>query len=270
MDLRDAARQLGVHYMTAYGWVRDGQLRAVKLGRSYDVDPAEVARFDEARRRPRPPPRRRVSHWDPYVGTMFRLLHEGNESGARRLVDRLTSGDVDVTELSDRLLAPALRRIGDEWAAGRVNVAEEHRASAICDRLLAPLAAQPRGRTRGTVVVLTAPGDDHGLPSVMATIALRQARWRAEHLGIHVPRDDLLLLVESDRTRRGGDVADLPGGRTRGPEAGACPRRGGCPDAGRPPRCHAGPPPRRAPRTDPQRALVREYRPASWPRTVRS
>jgi len=45
--------------------------------------------------------------------------------------------------------------------------------------------------------VLTAPGDNHGLPSVMATIALRRARWRAEHLGIDVPEADLLLLVDS-------------------------------------------------------------------------
>jgi hypothetical protein len=42
---------------------------------------------------------------------------------------------VPLTELCERIIAPALRRVGEDWAAGTVTVAAEHRASAICERL---------------------------------------------------------------------------------------------------------------------------------------
>jgi len=39
MDLREAAGTLGVHYQTAYGWVRQGVLPARKVGRGYELGP---------------------------------------------------------------------------------------------------------------------------------------------------------------------------------------------------------------------------------------
>ena len=97
--------------------------------------------------------------------------------------------------------------------------------------------------------MLTAPGDNHGLPSVMATIALRRARWRAEHLGIDVPEADLLLLVDSV----GADAAVIsltyPAAGRGARRLARAARRGGRPDVGGPPWRHAGRPARRAPRT---------------------
>ena len=42
MQLRDAADTLGVHYQTAYGWVRQGTLPARKTPRGYEVSEGDV------------------------------------------------------------------------------------------------------------------------------------------------------------------------------------------------------------------------------------
>src|SRR5581483_9397016 len=56
VDLRTAAEHLGVHYQTAYRWVRSGALRAVKVGTSYEVEPEEIERVKARRSLPAPPP----------------------------------------------------------------------------------------------------------------------------------------------------------------------------------------------------------------------
>ncbi len=43
MQLREAAEVLGVHYQTAYAWVRQGVLPARKTGRGYDVSEDDVS-----------------------------------------------------------------------------------------------------------------------------------------------------------------------------------------------------------------------------------
>src|ERR1700690_3975164 len=43
MNLKTAALRLGVHYQTAYRWVRSGQLVAVKVGAGYEISEAAVA-----------------------------------------------------------------------------------------------------------------------------------------------------------------------------------------------------------------------------------
>ena len=196
MDLQSAADRLGVHYQTAYRWVREGALRAVKIGSAYEVAESEVERFLTARAKPVPPPQRtRVRDWQAQCERLHRLLVDGDELNARQLVDRLLEGSVEPLDLCERLFAPVLVRIGEEWRQGEVSVAEEHRASNICQRLLARMAQHPRGRPRGVVVVATPPGEEHGLPAAMATIVLRADRWQVHHLGTEVPVDDLADLV---------------------------------------------------------------------------
>ena len=45
MNLKTAARRMGVHYQTAYRWVRSGELIAVKVGSGYDISEAALERF---------------------------------------------------------------------------------------------------------------------------------------------------------------------------------------------------------------------------------
>jgi excisionase family DNA binding protein len=195
-SLREAAAELGVHYQTAYGWVRAGRLDARKVGGSYLVSRAALSALARDRETGAPPPGTiRVRDWEAQVNRLFDVLRFGDELGARAVADRLAG--IDVATFSDRILAPALRRVGEWWQAGELSVAEEHRAAAICERLLARRFGLPGGRPRGVVVVAAAPGDEHGLPAAMAAAALRADRWRVNHLGVGVPAADLLMLAEA-------------------------------------------------------------------------
>ena len=49
MNLKQAAQELGVHYQTAYKWVRSGDLVAVRIGTRYQVSEAAIARFRATR-----------------------------------------------------------------------------------------------------------------------------------------------------------------------------------------------------------------------------
>src|SRR5205823_10112922 len=99
-------------------------------------------------------------------------------------------------DLCERVIAPALRRIGDDWASGQVTIAQEHRASAICERLIALHSGQPGGRPRGRAVVATPPGERHGLPALMAAACLREDRWLVHHLATDLPVAEVTRLVK--------------------------------------------------------------------------
>jgi MerR family transcriptional regulator, light-induced transcriptional regulator len=106
-----------------------------------------------------------------------------------------------MADLCELLIGPALRRIGDDWASGRVSVGKEHRASVICERLLALRARQPRGRPRGVAIVTTPPGERHGLPALMAAACLRQDRWHVQHLACDLPAAEVIGVARDTGAR---------------------------------------------------------------------
>jgi MerR family transcriptional regulator, light-induced transcriptional regulator len=201
MDLREAAGVLGVHYQTAYGWVRQGVLPARKVGRGYAVSETDVAALDARRRLGAEPARPiRVRDWAVQSAALYAAIVSGEETAARHQVERLAAG-VRVIDLCEQVIAPALRRIGDDWAAGHVSIAQEHRASAITERLLAAHARQPAGRPHGTAVVTTPPGERHSLPALMAAACLREDHWLVHHLASDLPVEEVTRLADQAGAR---------------------------------------------------------------------
>jgi hypothetical protein len=98
-------------------------------------------------------------------------------------------------DVCERVITPALRRIGLQWEAGEVSIAAEHRASAICERLIASRANQPPGRPRGIAVATTPPGERHGLPALIAAACLREDRWLVHHLAVDLPVAEVVALA---------------------------------------------------------------------------
>jgi excisionase family DNA binding protein len=202
LPLREAADFLGVHYQTAYGWVRQGLLPATKAGRRYQVNVADVHALGAQRAAGTPPrPEVQVRDWQPQADRFYDAIVAGEERLAHARLERLAAG-VPFIELCERVIAPALRRIGDDWAAGDVTIAVEHRASAICERLIAPLAArQRRGRPRGVAVTATPPGERHGLPALMAAGTLREDHWLVQYLATDLPASEVGRLADDVAAR---------------------------------------------------------------------
>lgn len=192
LDLRSAAAELGVHYQTAYGWVRSGRLPAELVGGRYMVarDALEALRIDRSTpRRPPPPSALRLER---SADKMHEALLVGDEPAVRQLSRRLTNEGTSIVDLIQKVFVPPLVRIGKSWHDGRLTIWVEHRASAIVERVIGELAPNPRGRRRGTAMVAAVSGDHHSLPTTMAAVALREDGWHVEHLGCDMPPDELV------------------------------------------------------------------------------
>lgn len=197
LDLQTAADELGVHYQTAYRWVRNGRLEAELVGGRYLVKPGDVSLLNRARRVPKAPPAPRAGRLDHAAERMHEALVTGNEPAAVKIAQRLTEDGARMIDLLQMVLVPSLRRIGSEWQHGDVTIWVEHRASAIVERLLGDLAPNPRGRRRGVVVVAALSGDRHSLPTTMAAVVLREDNWQVHHLNADLPPDELLAFCRT-------------------------------------------------------------------------
>jgi excisionase family DNA binding protein len=192
LSLQEAADQLGVHYMTAYRYVRTGRLPATQSGAQWWVDPRALAQAREGTvvaGRPRAQTRR--STRAAAVRRLESRLVAGDEPGAWAIVEaRLGSGVNPDAVLLDEL-GLAMRAVGEGWEAGDYSVDDEHRASGVAIRLVARLGARftKRGPKQGGVILGTPPHELHALPTAMAANALRGRGYDVVDLGADVPAD---------------------------------------------------------------------------------
>ena len=192
LGLQEAADLLGVHYMTAYRYVRTGRLPATRIGAQWWVDPgdlrkAEVGATVSGRARATT----RKASQEAAVRRLEDRLVAGDEPGAWTIVEsRLGSGTIPDEILLDGL-GQALRSVGAGWEAGDYTVDDEHVASGVATRLVARLGARftTRGPKRGGVILGTPPHELHGLPTAMAANVLRGHGFEVVDLGADVPED---------------------------------------------------------------------------------
>jgi MerR family transcriptional regulator, light-induced transcriptional regulator len=185
LTLQQAADRLGVHYMTAYRYVRTGRLPAFKVGVQWRVNADDLAPVKSGRRGVGGGPRR----WA--VDQVADRLVAGDEPGVWALVEATLASGAEPADIHLDLLSPALRSIGGRWESGELSVADEHRASVVAQRIvgrLGPMFAR-RGRRRGTVVLGAPPGELHSLPGAMVADELRAARFEVVDLGANTPAE---------------------------------------------------------------------------------
>ena len=203
VSLRDAAESIGVHYMTAYRYVRGGRLPAKKVGSTWRVRVADLERLAagedvETQHAPKSGRGNRAAH----RARLESRLVAGDEGGAWGVLDSAMAAGADPDEVLLELLSPAMSSIGTRWADGEISIAEEHRASAVAQRLIArlgPRFSRP-GRKRGTVVIGSVAGDRHSLPTAMMADLLRGVGLEVVDLGADTPADSFVMAAsDADR-----------------------------------------------------------------------
>jgi len=188
LTLNDVADRLGVHYMTAYKYVRTGKLPATKVGGGWQVSEEDLDAFAS---RPATTTSGERVDWSARLGD--RLI-AGDEPGSWSVIEAAMASGIEPASIYVDVLAPALAAIGSAWAIGEVTIADEHRATAVTNRLIGRLG--PRfhrpGRTRGTIVIGAVAGDQHGVPIAIASDLLRGKGFTVIDLGADSPVESFL------------------------------------------------------------------------------
>ncbi|MEV4018642.1 cobalamin-dependent protein [Nonomuraea angiospora] len=129
------------------------------------------------------------------VETLWAAATAGDEyAAADAALAALDAGMPMETLLLD-VVAAVQSRVGREWAADRITVAQEHTATAVNERVLATLAHQPSARGkpgRGRVTVACVHGEWHAFPARLLAEVLRLRGWHVDYLGAQVPAPHLV------------------------------------------------------------------------------
>ncbi len=103
-------------------------------------------------------------------------------------------------------MAPLLHQVGEEWAAGRLQVYQEHFISAqLLGLINAKITDLPAPTPSAAPVLLaTLPGEQHALGLLMVYALLLEQGGRVINLGVEMPMDQLLQAVTQFRPRAVG------------------------------------------------------------------
>jgi 5-methyltetrahydrofolate--homocysteine methyltransferase len=160
-------------------------LPAHKVGSEWRIDVADLDRFC-AKRTCAETGRHRSAPWS---DRLHARLRAGDERGSWQVVEAALASGFEPIEIYTDVVGPAMRTIGDEWAAGTATIADEHRAAAIATRIVGRVSTRftHRGRPRGRVVIGTPPGEAHALPVSMVADMFRGAGFDVVDLGADLP-----------------------------------------------------------------------------------
>jgi excisionase family DNA binding protein len=196
LTLKEAADELGVHYMTAYRYVRLGLMDADKIGGTWKVTPGAVAAFRMGSLRSPVA----AGESAPWSDRLESRLIAGDARGAWGIIESAMTAGKELDEVYLDVLTPAMISIGERWSTGELDIAIEHRASGMAMRIIGQVGPRfaRRGRARGTVITAAPPGENHTLPLAMISDLLRLEGWEVFDLGADLPAESLGSIVASD------------------------------------------------------------------------
>ena len=101
---------------------------------------------------------------------------------------RRAAAVMGVAVFIESVAAPLLRRVGNEWHAGRLPMAHEHMVSSLLHDIVAE-RMRAFGRREGAplLVVGTLAGERHAIGAVLAGAAAAVEGWNVLHLGADLP-----------------------------------------------------------------------------------
>lgn len=122
----------------------------------------------------------------------FRAVMKGcEEAAANYLINEYLQGK-SAAEICDRIICPAMSQIGELWAAGKINITEEHLASRVALNAVYKLRqALFVSEVTDKLAMCCAPsGDFHELPTHLAQMTIENAGWETMNFGANTPFED--------------------------------------------------------------------------------
>lgn len=139
----------------------------------------------------------------------------GDEHAATDVAMAALDAGIPMETLLLDIVADVQSRIGRDWAANRITVAQEHTATAVNERVLDALAHRCGERADsqpapGRILVACIDGEWHAFPARLLAEVLRGRGWHVDYLGGQVPTPHLvaqLHLTNPDVVALSGSLA---------------------------------------------------------------
>ena len=123
------------------------------------------------------------------------LLGYNEEEAEKVLAEAFALYPVEL--VGEKVIAPVLIEIGEQWHSGKINVAHEHFATAyLQQRLAAILRTVPLSGGQSLIWVACAPEEEHEIGALLLTIYLRRAGYQVQYLGKDLPAADFIANVQ--------------------------------------------------------------------------
>lgn len=200
LTTREVARLCRVSDATVKRWEEAGLLKSERTSGGHRRFRAEeVARFqrnqgiglkqahgDESTRAAL---RRRRVNKSHSGSSLLQSLLAGREDEAGNILIGSYLGGKPAAQIFDESICPAMRRIGELWFDGEINVAQEHLATrAVYNAIYKLREIVPVGEARGEMAFCCSlEGDFHELPTHLAQVTLESAGWEVMNFGANTP-----------------------------------------------------------------------------------
>jgi diguanylate cyclase (GGDEF)-like protein len=139
-------------------------------------------------------------------------LAVADAGGAGRVARKALGEGMGVAGLYQRVIAPAMWRIGELWEQGKISVADEHLATALTHQAMAGIYGPSLGHKvmPGRILMAAVEGEQHALGLRMAADVIELAGYETIYLGADVPTADLLQAVAARSPHLVGLSATMP------------------------------------------------------------
>ena len=199
LTTKEVARLCRVSDATVKRWEDAGFLKSERTsGQHRRFRAEEVARFQREQNLGQ-----RVCHGDKSILTsagrlknktnsdssLFDLLVAGCEEETANFIIGAYLQGAALTDIFDKLLSPAMRRVGELWYRGELGIAHEHLATRAAHYALHKLRMSlPLPEMNGkTAFCATFEGDLHELPACFAQITIENEGWEIMNFGANTP-----------------------------------------------------------------------------------
>ncbi len=133
----------------------------------------------------------------PVATSFLDALLASNRVELERILRDASEGGMSMAQVADTIIQPAMTEVGARWARNELSVAQEHRATALVQLVLARFSPLPRGGARAAALIGCVEGNLHSLGARVVADTFEADGWDVHFMGADVPTRDLIAYVRA-------------------------------------------------------------------------
>ncbi|MCY4490626.1 MAG: cobalamin-dependent protein [Thaumarchaeota archaeon] len=130
--------------------------------------------------------------------SLFRGLLEGDVQKCEGVCSRYAK-TASITDFFEKILKPVMYQIGDDWKAGKIDIAAEHVASNIAQNLVRGTRFAVQKNDKLKVLLCVPAGEEHHLGCDILDVFFSARGFRVFNMGTPLPAASILRFIDDNK-----------------------------------------------------------------------